>query len=109
MNMVVPAAPVIGAVLPNGLLVGSRITGMILRAKMMSLAGCGTQSRSFDVDIGCRASKRAMRASSSSRLGVRISGLIVVLPARTCDPNFAPWARRAVRKYGTLGFDRLLR
>ena len=69
-NIVVFAAPKIGASFPNGFLVSSRITGISFRAKMMSIAACGVQPRSRAVDIGCSLSKRATRRSRSSRVGV---------------------------------------
>src|ERR1041384_1047913 len=66
MFIVRPPAPKIAAVSPNGFLVRSRTTGMILRAKMMSLAACKTRSLSFIVDIGWSASKRAVRSAISA-------------------------------------------
>ena len=52
MNIVVRAAPKIGANFPNGFFVSSRITGIIFRAKMMSIASCETPARSsVRVDI----------------------------------------------------------
>ena len=70
-NMVEPAAPKMGASLPKGFLVSSsRMTGISLRAKMMSIASCPTQPISPAVDIGFRASNLPIRLSNSSLLGV---------------------------------------